>query len=407
LDNHELASELPKFDTQNQAGEEMPVSRVVAVNPSLVVERVGSDYLMLTASGAEVVRATGDAAEVITCAINGQPLPDHLHAAADVLQRHGVLTTTTSVTTASVTTANTFTPSRRHALQLGAAAAAVGLTMLALPNAAAAASTPTWFETDASVRTGCLGDQFQSSDIVFPDPGTFTFTVTSGPRDVVIFLIGGGGSGSNRLQGGGGGGGQFGFTPPVTLTAGDYTITVGAGGAAVIEVGDGNDGGLSRVLGVYEVVGGEGGIGGSGGESGSGTDGGLPGDNSGGGGGGEVAGQAGSGPTGGNGGTGDIFPYSGYPSGAVAGGGGGAGNGGDGVVVPNGGSGSGGGGNGGDGGDIGTFTTIRFPAEAQAGTANTGGGGGGGWNGMGSGAGGSGVVVIRFTDSSCPIPDPV
>lgn len=115
------------------------MSRVVAVSPSLVIERVGSDYLMLAALGAEVVRATGDAADVITCAINGQILPDHLHTAADVLQRHGVLTTTAATST-NTFSANTFTPSRRCALQLGAAAAAVGLTMLALPNAAAAAS---------------------------------------------------------------------------------------------------------------------------------------------------------------------------------------------------------------------------------------------------------------------------
>lgn len=32
--------------------------RVAVVNPSLIVERVGADYLMLTASGSEVVRAT-------------------------------------------------------------------------------------------------------------------------------------------------------------------------------------------------------------------------------------------------------------------------------------------------------------------------------------------------------------
>jgi hypothetical protein len=354
------------------------VSRVVRIHPSLIVEPVGAEYLILTASGTEVVRATGDAAEVITCAINGQPVPDRLHPAAHVLQHHGVLA------------ANTFTTSRRQVLHLGVAAAAVGLTVLALPNAAAAASAPTWYETNAtSVRTGCVGDEGQSFDIVFPDPGTFTFTVTSGPQNTVVNLIGGGGSGSNRLEGGGGGGSGRTFNP-VTLTTGTYTITVGAGGVAPDSGLDGNDGGMSRVLrdGVLDIsnAGGRGGGGGIGGTSSNPfRGGGSPGDGNGGGGGGvQGFGQNGSGVTGGNGGTGAFFPYFGYPAGAVGGGGGGAG-------VSFGGVGTAGGGNGWNPGNAG-----------QDGAANTGGGGGGGYNGTGAGAGGSGVVIIRLTDSACP-----
>jgi len=378
------------------------VSRVVAVNPSLVVERVGSDYLMLTASGAEVVRATGDAADVITCAINGQPLPDHLHTAADVLQRHGVLKTTTSVTTA-----NTFTPSRRHALQLGAAAAAVGLTMLALPNAAAAASeafmyTATYDDDHlAEVPSGCGSDGISEKfEIVFLKSGTFE--VTAGSRMAIIFLIGGGGSGSSPAAGGGGGGGggMVSDTNDIQLTVGSYDITVGAGGAAVTGPSDGLPGGETSVLvngETFIATGGEGGAGGVGGDSGfafasednepgsGGVAGGVDGLNGGGGGGAGGDGLPGDELGGGRGGEPLQQPFFGTDIRYLAEGGCGGGE-----------SSNAGNGFGGDGGTL--FTA------ATGGVANTGSGGGGGYDGSTSGAGGSGMVVIRFSVASCPLP---
>jgi hypothetical protein len=369
----------------------MPVSRLVAVNPSFVVERVGSDYLMLTASGAEVVRATGDAADVITCAINGQPLPQHLHTAADVLQSHGVLTTTTTV-------ANTFTPSRRHALQLGAAAAAVGLTMLALPNAAAAASTGAFTYTAsydgefvAEVSEGCYPSGVDNNfDVVFTADGTFTvFTVPGEFQVVDIILVGGGGGGEVPAAGqfgGGGGGGGIVNARRAELTAQTYTITVGTGGSSNLPGNETTivDGFFNQLAG---AVGGAEGIGGYGGTSGGEVLGGSPElPDLAGGGGGSGRGLSGTGIAGGDGGPGDGYPYLGYDLGIVGGGGGGGG-------IGTGGFGAGAGGDG-----------SALETSGTAGAANTGNGGGGGYDGAGGEAGGSGVVIIRFTDSSCPVP---
>jgi len=385
----------------------MPVSRVVAVNPSLVVERVGSDYLMLTASGAEVVRATGDAADVITCAINGQPLPQRLHTAADVLQRHGVLTTTTSVT-------NTFTPSRRHALQLGAAAAAVGLTMLALPNAAAAASVVAITYTfnklvddlestalSSAYCTSVFGADSFSYDIELKESGTFT--LTSGTRNANIILVGGGGSGSNPTSGGGGGGGggevrQGSFTVDNEQP---YDIIVGDGGAAVTQSPrTGSPGGNTAAFDMdsanFAATGGTGGDGDTGGSSGY-TAGALGGAYSGGtsfnnngGGGGGAGGFGGNGEftRGGSGGLG--YSYDGGISYLAVGGGGGGG---------------GGGGSGSAAGGTGGFPSLPSPGTpGTAGAPNTGNGGGGGYAGNGSGAGGSGIVIVRFYGACGPPP---
>jgi hypothetical protein len=378
----------------------MPVSRVVAVNPSLVVEHVGSDYLMLTASGAEVVRATGDAADVITCAINGQPLPDHLHTAADVLQRHGVLTTTTSVTTA-----NTFTPSRRHALQLGAAAAAVGLTMLALPNAAAAASVvpPTYTFTGVSAAYCTSSFEDFIYEIELKESGTFT--LTSGTLTAEIILVGGGGSGSNPPSvgliggggGGGGGGGEVDVPSEIPVDSGvPYVITVGAGGAAVTDppgggnTSTGNDGGTTTAFEIT-VQGGKGGDGRSGGASGTPFSGGtsvggtsVDGNGGGGGGAGGAGGNGEAGVAGSGGSSGAGYSYDGVTAFLAEGGGGGG--------SPGAGSGSAGGGTGG------------FPGtSATAGETNTGSGGGGGYAGNGSGAGGSGIVIVRFYGACGPL----
>ena len=56
-----------------------------------------------------------------------------------------------------------------------------------------------------------------------------TFTVISGQRSANVLIVGAGGGGGSRHGGGGGAGGYIAQT--MTLTAGNYTITVGAGGA--------------------------------------------------------------------------------------------------------------------------------------------------------------------------------
>lgn len=204
---------------------------------------------------------------------------------------------------------------------------------------------------------------------------------------VDVFLVGGGGSGgkTNSVQYGvgGGGGGYTNTVKKVVLNPGQYTITVGAGGASTTSGSpyyqNGNAGGASSAFGATANGGqggqcggygqaGEGGAGGSGGGRGShgngaigagGSDG-ADGGNSGGAGQGTTTrefGEASGELYSGGGGT---FRDSDYASSAGGAGGGGAGG-----------------------------------RPGVAGTANTGGGGGGAGDDSISGAGGSGIVIIR------------
>ena len=269
-----------------------------------------------------------------------------------------------------------------------------------------------------------------------------TFTPLRALTADCLTIAGGGGGGSQ--YGGGGGAGGLSYSASNSLTATNYTVTIGAGGLGVIPTtgggsdgdGKGTNGSNSQFGSLTAATGGGGGgryrdsnannvirngaDGGSGGGGGAGTNAsyvgsggtGSQGNNGGsggaygspinsyrGGGGGGVSvvgGNANSsgGGTGGNG----SSTYSSWGSATSTGqnvsgtyyfaGGGGGGNGGD--SYPSGGAGGyGGGGAGGNN------------ASGTAGTANTGGGGGGqGAGGVGAGYqganAGSGIVIVRY-----------
>jgi hypothetical protein len=57
-----------------------------------------------------------------------------------------------------------------------------------------------------------------------------TFTVTKGGKVDVLIVAGGGGGGSGCCGGGGGGAGGVVYTQEGVVAAGDYVVTVGAGG---------------------------------------------------------------------------------------------------------------------------------------------------------------------------------
>ena len=244
-----------------------------------------------------------------------------------------------------------------------------------------------------------------------------------------IVVAGGGGSGYN-LGGGGGAGGLVALTAQ-SLTAQNYTVTVGGGGSAGTGT-RGVNGSNSRIGALTAAVGGGGGgsygaspsaaqVGGSGGggnavqgdstlgAAGTSTQGfaggngsGGSGEVAGGGGGGATAvggvGTSGTNATGGAGGagsgsysswgaitnTGQLVSSTRYYAG---GGGGGANN--YLTSLRGGYGGNGGGGNGGGGNGLSQAGIV--------GTANTGGGGGGGGNNTQGAAGGSGIVIIRYT----------
>ena len=231
----------------------------------------------------------------------------------------------------------------------------------------------------------------------FTTLGSTTFTVT-GPASLsvqVLVLAGGGGGG--RWQGGGGGAGGV-VTATQTLTAGDYTVVVGDGGAG--DSGStGSNGANSSFNGLTGIGGGYGGAYPS---PASGAAGGC-------GGGGAYAGGGGAGSQGFAGGTGTVGN-----GGVDAGGGGGmggvgqpptsGGTGGNGLtytvastsylIAGGGGAGqsaAGGSGGGGGGGN------DSSPQNGFPGTPNTGGGGGGAGRGGAGGKGGSGLVLIWYS----------
>jgi hypothetical protein len=290
-----------------------------------------------------------------------------------------------------------------------------------------------------SPTTKATGGAVYSDDVyyyhVFGASGTFTPT-QSITADVLV--VAGGGGGSSAFAGGGGAGGLLGFNAQ-SLTATNYTVTIGAGGAGGANNANttpGSTGGDSQ-FGALTLVKGGGGAqayesnspasdanGGSGGgstyressrsnrdpfgtaTSGQGNNGGS--NNyltatygSGGGGGAGTVGANGNTSTdrGGNGGDGSTA-YSSWGlatgtgqnvSGTVYYAGGGAGGGGS--TSPNFTRGGyGGGGN--------SVAGSSSSTTGQAGTANTGGGGGGGsysgGSGAGGGAGGAGVIIVRY-----------
>lgn len=252
--------------------------------------------------------------------------------------------------------------------------------------------------TGAAQSIGLAGSSFVSgSTTVISFTSSGTWTAPAGVNSVEYLVVAGGGGGQS---GTGGGAGGFRTATGFPVTSGtNYTVTVGAGGAAGIK---GNDSVFSTITSVgggggnVEAGGGSGGGGqrssdlgartgkpGTVGQGNNGGDGMADNENGSGGGGGGGAGAVGgngSGQIGGNGGVGTASSISGSSVTYAGGGGGGGGTGGSG--------GSGGGGAGGTN-------------SATAGTANTG-GGGGGWrrtdsNTSGGEPGGSGIVIIRYT----------
>ena len=235
-----------------------------------------------------------------------------------------------------------------------------------------------------------------------------TFTVPSGVSLAVNYLIvagGGSGGGGTSLGGGGGAGGYL--AGSTTLTAGAYSIVIGAGG--VVNNGVHRDGGANgantTALGLTAIGGGRGGGddrgGNSGGSGGGGCDSGAGGGagtsgqgNSGGGGYGDGGGGAGGGGAGSAGkpqgpGLSNSYHYGGIPLQWS-----------DGNYYAE----------GGHGGIYGSNHqhTTSYGLSGAGGTntgvtprhavANSGSGGGGGlnyWSGMGSN-GGSGKVIIRY-----------
>tara|TARA_R110000868_G_scaffold14_7_gene228 strand:- start:13185 stop:14612 length:1428 start_codon:yes stop_codon:yes gene_type:complete len=263
-----------------------------------------------------------------------------------------------------------------------------------------------------------------------------TFTVLSGTKAVEYLVVAGGAGGGGDSGGGGGAGGYRSSVTgessgggasaesQLTLGAGGYTVTVGAGGAGSSNTPNGSvPRGTSGQNSVFSSITSLGGGGGGAGQGVGATGVGLSGGSGGGGGGAYPSngtqGAGGSGTSGqgyaGAAGNSVASPERGGGGGGAGGvgttGSSGGGNGGVGVqssitgsAVYRGGGGGGGAytaastvGQGGNGGG-GNGATAGVTNNAVSGTANTGGGGGSATeSGVGvSGNGGSGIVIIRY-----------
>ena len=252
---------------------------------------------------------------------------------------------------------------------------------------------------------------------------TSSTLIISSSISVEYLVVAGGGAGGGGDGGGGGGGAGGVLSGTITLSAGSYTITVGAGGASVPEGVDiRNNGSSSSISDLVVTIGGGGGgvwhptlfmgdIGGSGGGSspreGDGGRNGTPGQGFagsprlsgviGGGGGGAGAPAGVPLPTRSTGAIGISSEITGIKR-YYAGGGGGGAEGGNTPGLASGGiyqiqNGTYGGGNG-------TNTSNGTKPEYTDALPNTGGGGGGVGADGPSGAGGSGIVIIRYLKSA-------
>jgi hypothetical protein len=181
----------------------------------------------------------------------------------------------------------------------------------------------------------------------FTAEGSNDFTITSGVLNIEYLIVGAGGSGGTNGRGGGGGGGVVSGSA-TNLKTGTYKIWIGKA------FGWGSNGLCdaegSKIGGIAQAQGGQGGDDPTGGAAGTGGG----------------AGGTGGVSNGSNGSTSSITGTSTYYGGGGAGG-------------LNKLGGLGGGGN-----------------SSVAGTSNTGGGGGGGNSGVGGGQGGSGIVIVRY-----------
>ena len=266
---------------------------------------------------------------------------------------------------------------------------------------------------------------FKENPTPMPLAGNMSFLVVAGGGGGGFGSGGGGaGAGGLRTSYGGSSGGGSAAESDITLAAGTYTITIGAGGTGGIDTGNvlPTAGANSTVSTITSIGGGYGGseasgsvygpsVGGSGagaiynntypGSAGTANQGSAGGNGygsspvfgGGGGGGASAAGATASGSGGGLGGDGLEVSITGTATYYAGGGGGDT----QGVNTTRAG-GSGGGGTGG------RYMAANDITTATGGTANTGGGGGGGTNendtdnGLG-GPGGSGVVILRLATS--------
>ena len=221
----------------------------------------------------------------------------------------------------------------------------------------------------------------------------------SGNVELMVVAGGGGGGRSGDDGGGGGGAGGLIYVTGLSLVAGSFPVTIGAGGAATGLASGGTDGSPSSAFGFVAIGGGAGG-GRSGGSGGGGNSTNYPGAGAGTPGQGNNGGAATGGhytPGGGGGGAGGVGGTAGGPGpGGIgrqiaingtatyyAGGGGGANLGGAG--------GAGGLGGGGQGGG------PEYSVGGSPGTNGLGGGGGGSPAGpLPAAAGGSGVVIVAY-----------
>ncbi len=156
----------------------------MSIAPGVIVEMVGDDLVVMVPESTEVIRLSGDAAQLVRAIHDGLPvLPSE--AVTELIDR-GILVSHTGM-------------SRRGLITAGAIGAGAGVAALAMPSVASASSNPpqaTW-----SVFTLLSGDT-SISEIYFQarnlpadvTDGTWDLTistVTTSPSTVQVSVAGG------------------------------------------------------------------------------------------------------------------------------------------------------------------------------------------------------------------------
>jgi hypothetical protein len=112
----------------------------MSIAPGVIVENVGDDVVVMLPESTEVIRLSGDAAQLVRAIHAGDVSVLPSHTVTELLER-GILISQAGM-------------SRRGVLTAGAIGASAGLAALSMPTVAAAASAPVLFGTLVQAANG-------------------------------------------------------------------------------------------------------------------------------------------------------------------------------------------------------------------------------------------------------------
>jgi len=132
----------------------------MSIAPGVIVENIGDDVVVMVPGSTEVIRLSGDGAQLVRALRDGHPVVP-TQTVTELVNR-GILVSPTGM-------------SRRGLIKAGAIGAGAGITVMAMPNAAVASSIQFidliggWYE-NLGFYNFELANAFWTPPIDFPDP---------------------------------------------------------------------------------------------------------------------------------------------------------------------------------------------------------------------------------------------